>query len=256
MKKIFSEPFFWLTLIAVLNFLIFLFRGLKTMRWKTFARLFISLSCLLAALILSPYVTSARPIQSIAAIMVIAAAVAVAIDIFLGIFFAVKSSILTGRDFTAPLPDYLMEICKAMEILANRRMGALIVIRRNDKLDEYVGSGMLFDSQIKSEILVALFSRTSPVHDGAVVVSNGRIRRVKTILSLKTDGEVPMGIGTRHRSALGITEKTDAIALVVSEERGEISVAYRGTLVKIMSQGHLYSLLAEALKGKTISPIQ
>lgn len=87
-------------------------------------------------------------------------------------------------------------------------------------------------------------------------MANGRIRRVKTILSLKTDGEVPMGVGTRHRSALGITEKTDAIALVVSEERGEISIAYQGCLLKVDSQKELYKLIKRALKGKSIVSVQ
>ena len=253
MKKIFSDPFIWLKLLAILTFLVFLFRGLKTVRWRIFARLFISLSCMFAALVLSPYVASIRLIQFIASAMVIAAAVVIAVDIFLGFFSIVKRAVLAGKEPGISLPDYLMEICRAMEILANRKTGALIVLRKNDKLDEYVSTGIIFDAQIKSEVIIALFSTSSPVHDGAIVVANGRIRRVKTILSLKTDGEVPMGVGTRHRSALGITEKTDAIALVVSEERGEISIVYRGCLVKADSTKELYRLIKRALKGKSIA---
>ncbi|MFH1493084.1 MAG: DNA integrity scanning protein DisA nucleotide-binding domain protein [Candidatus Omnitrophota bacterium] len=153
------------------------------------------------------------------------------------------------------LPDYLLEICKAMEFLASRKVGVLIILRRKDKLDEYMDSGILFDAQIKSEIVIALFSSASPVHDGAVVIFNGRIRRVKAILSIRTDTEVPMGIGTRHRSAIGITEKTDAIALVVSEERGEISIVSQGCLIKVDSLKELYRLIKKALKGKSIVPV-
>ncbi|MBU2541683.1 MAG: DNA integrity scanning protein DisA nucleotide-binding domain protein [Candidatus Omnitrophica bacterium] len=173
----------------------------------------------------------------------------------LEIFLRIKRSILTGKDFSMQLPDYLLEICKAMEFLASRKVGVLIILRRKDKLDEYMDSGILFDAQIKSEIVIALFSSASPVHDGAVVIFNGRIRRVKAILSIRTDTEVPMGIGTRHRSAIGITEKTDAIALVVSEERGEISIVSQGCLIKVDSLKELYRLIKKALKGKSIVPV-
>ncbi|MBU0549200.1 MAG: DNA integrity scanning protein DisA nucleotide-binding domain protein [Candidatus Omnitrophica bacterium] len=252
MKKIFSDPFIWFKLLAILTFVAFLLRGLKTIRWKIFARVFISAACLLAALVLSPYSASIRLIRFIASALVVAAIAVIVIDIFSGLFLKVRRKVSTGRSSTIPLPDYLMEICSAMEILASQRTGALIVLKRKDKLEEYTSNAIPFDAQIKSEILVALFSATSPVHDGAVIVVNGRIKGVKAILSLKTEGNVPMGIGTRHRSALGITEKTDAIALVVSEERGEMSIAYQGSLVKIDSLKGLYRLIKTASRGKNI----
>lgn len=252
MIQIFRDPYIWLGLVAVLTFLLYLLRGLKTLRWRLFTRLFICFSCIFAVLILSPYAASARLRQVIASTIVIAAALAIVIDILVGLILTVKRAIIPGRDFAMPLADYLMEISQAMEVLASRRIGALIILKGKDKLDEYMDSGIFFDAQIRSEILIALFSSASPVHDGAVIVAHGRIRKVKAILSLKTDTEVPMGIGTRHRSALGITEKTDAIALVVSEERGEISIAFRGSLVKVDSPNELCRLIKKALKGKSI----
>jgi len=256
MKKEFLDFSFWLKLLAILSSLVFLFRGLKIVRWRFFDRFFLFLSCILAALVLLSHASLGKLIQLIASAIVITAAIAIVIDVISDILLTAKRSFFTGRNFSVSLPDYLMEICKAIEILASRKNGALIVIRRNDKLEDYVSSGISFDAQVKSEILVSMFSESSPVHDGAVVIANGRIRRVKTILSLKTDGEVPMGLGTRHRSALGITEKTDAIVLVVSEERGEISIVYQGYLVKADSQKELCMLIKKALKGKSITSAQ
>ncbi|MFH1622381.1 MAG: DNA integrity scanning protein DisA nucleotide-binding domain protein [Candidatus Omnitrophota bacterium] len=256
MKNQFLNPQIWLTLLAIFSSLVFLFRGLKIIRWRLFDRLFISLSCIFAALVLFPYASLIRPMQFVASLIVIIAAIVIVADIFSEILLAAKRSLFTGRGFSETLPDYLMEICRAMEILAGSKTGALIVIRGNDKLEDYVSSGISFDAQVKSEVLISLFSETSPVHDGAVVVANGRIRRLKTILSLKTDSEVPMGVGTRHRSALGITEKIDAVALVVSEERGEMSIAYQGCLVRVDSLKELCSLIKRALKGKSIASVK
>ncbi|MFH1493095.1 MAG: DNA integrity scanning protein DisA nucleotide-binding domain protein [Candidatus Omnitrophota bacterium] len=255
MDKILSDSLIWFTLLAALAFLVFLLRGLKTIYWKLFVRLFISLSCLCAGFILFPRPISLTLIRYVAAIIIIAAVVAILIDIFSTIFLKVRCRILSGRDFTMPLPDYLMEICQAMEVMANRKIGALIVIESKDKLQNYVSNGIFFDAQIKNQILIALFSSASPVHDGAVIIANGRIRRVKAILPLKTDVSLPMGIGTRHRSAIAITEKTDAIALAVSEERGEMSIAYRGRLLKIGSMKEMYRLIKTALKGRSIGVV-
>ena len=255
MKKILSDSSVWFTLLAILTFLIFLLRGLKTLRWKIFARIFISLSCISAALVLFPRPVPVKLLRFFASAIVIVAAGAILADFFLAFILRVKRAVLSGRDFTTPLPDYLMEICRAMEVLASRRIGALIVLKRNDALEGYIDNGIIYDAQIQAEILIALFSKTSPVHDGAVIVTNSRIRKVKAIIPIRTDSELPMGIGTRHRSAVAITEKTDAIALAVSEERGEISIAYQGYLIKVESPEELYRLIKTALKGKSIAPI-
>ncbi|HNX68942.1 MAG TPA: DNA integrity scanning protein DisA nucleotide-binding domain protein [Candidatus Omnitrophota bacterium] len=153
---------------------------------------------------------------------------------------------------TAKVPPYVMEIWTAMERMASRKVGALIILQRKQFLRPHMKGGMPFDAEIKSEILVPLFLTSSPVHDGALVVHKGRIQTVKGILPLASLSDIAPSFGTRHRAAIGITERTDAIALVVSEERGEISVAYRGCLVKISDQAEFVRMTGAALKGKNL----
>lgn len=150
------------------------------------------------------------------------------------------------------LPHYLLEIWSAMERMASRKVGALIILQRKEPLRPFMKGGMPFDAEIKSEILVPLFLTSSPVHDGALVVHKGRMQTVKGILPLASLSDLSPSFGTRHRAAIGITEKTDAIALVVSEERGQISVAYRGCLVHIADRSEFLKTLQWVLKGRNI----
>jgi len=178
------------------------------------------------------------------------------LDLFMEVSGNIKEAASSEKRLIKSLPEYLLEVCHSMGDLARTRTGALIVIERKDSLVGQISGGLAFDAEIKQEILVALFSKLSPVHDGAVVISDGRIRKVKGILPLKTDSVLPMGTGTRHRSAIGITEKSDAIALVVSEERGELSVAYRGNLIRAKSGKDFLKLVQAAYKGKELIEVE
>jgi len=153
---------------------------------------------------------------------------------------------------TPQLPNYLLEIWSAMERMASRKVGALIILQRKQPLRPHMKGGMPFDAEIKSEILVPLFLTSSPVHDGALVVHKGRMQTVKGILPLASLANLSPSFGTRHRAAIGITEKTDAIALVVSEERGEISIAIHGCLVHIADRTEFLKILQWVLKGRNI----
>ncbi|HOW58405.1 MAG TPA: DNA integrity scanning protein DisA nucleotide-binding domain protein [Candidatus Omnitrophota bacterium] len=150
------------------------------------------------------------------------------------------------------LSGYLMEIWTALERMASRKVGALIILQRKQPLRPYMKGGMSFDAEIRSEILVPLFLTSSPVHDGALIVHKGRIQTVKGILPLASLSNLAPNFGTRHRAAIGITEKTDAIALVASEERGQISIAYRGCLVHIRDQEEFFKAMQWVLKGRNI----
>ncbi|MFH1799316.1 MAG: DNA integrity scanning protein DisA nucleotide-binding domain protein [Candidatus Omnitrophota bacterium] len=153
---------------------------------------------------------------------------------------------------TPQLPHYLLEIWSAMERMASRKVGALIILQCKQPLRPHMKGGMPFDAEIRSEILVPLFLTSSPVHDGALVVHKGRMQTVKGILPLASLSDLSPSFGTRHRAAIGITEKIDAIALVVSEERGQISVAYRGSLIHIADRTEFLKTLQWVLKGKNI----
>jgi DNA integrity scanning protein DisA with diadenylate cyclase activity len=160
---------------------------------------------------------------------------------------------LASKSAVRILPEYAVEICRAMDILSARRLGGLIIIERKDRLDSLVGGGFAFDSEIKAEVVAALFEKTSSVHDGAIIVRYGRIARVKAVLPVSSNRGIPSHMGTRHRSAIGITENSDAIALVVSEERQEQSIAFRGCLLKAGSSKDLMKLLFKALKGRKLN---
>lgn len=153
---------------------------------------------------------------------------------------------------TPKVPAYVSEIWTAMERMASRKIGSLIVLQRKQPLRPQMKGGMPFDAEIKADILVPLFLTTSPVHDGALIVYKGRIQTVKGILPLASLSDIAPSFGTRHRAAIGITEKTDAIALVVSEERGQVSVAYRGCLARIADRKEFLRVVAWVLKGKNL----
>ena len=153
---------------------------------------------------------------------------------------------------TPQLPYYLLEIWSAMERMASRKVGALIILQRKQPLRPHIKGGMPFDAEIRSEILVPLFLTSSPVHDGALIVHKGRIQTVKGILPLASLSDLAPSFGTRHRAAIGITEKTDAVALVVSEERGQISVACHGCLVHIADRTEFLRTLQWILIGKNV----
>ena len=116
------------------------------------------------------------------------------------------------------------EVVRASHSLAQRRVGALMVIEREVGLDEYLELGTRIDSELSRELLVALFLPYSPLHDGAVVIREGRVAAAGCILPLALQSNLPSTLGTRHRAALGITDETDSIAVAVSEETGRISL--------------------------------
>jgi len=138
-------------------------------------------------------------------------------------------------------------ICAAAEYMAQRKIGALIVIERNVPLGDTTARGVALDALVSTELLIALFWPNSPLHDGAAIVRNNRIVAAGCILPLSTD-MTKRGYGTRHRAALGITEETDAVVLVVSEERASITLAYDGELTGALEAKALPQALASALE--------
>jgi len=131
--------------------------------------------------------------------------------------------------------------------LAEKRIGAIIVFERKEKLDDNLLHGVLLDSLVSSQLLASIFENGGPLHDGAVIIKNSRISEASSHLPLSLSSELPQYLGTRHRAALGLTEKTDALVLVVSEERGEISYAAAGELKRINSRDELIALLESSV---------
>ena len=145
----------------------------------------------------------------------------------------------------------LEEIVRAAQSLVQKRVGALIVLERESALTDQIEAGRVIDSAVSADLLVALFLPVSPLHDGAVVVRDGRVASAGCILPLAQRDNLPEGIGTRHRAAVGITEETDAVVVVVSEETAGISVVMAGEMVRKLDAPRLRVMLHEILTGET-----
>lgn len=138
-------------------------------------------------------------------------------------------------------------IVRACSFLSERQIGALIVIERGQNIDGLVEGCVYIDSAVSVELLITIFDPLTPLHDGAVVIRKDRIAYASCILPLSKSQELPKKYGTRHRAALGISEESDAIAVVVSEETGEISVAIDGKLNRNLEPETLKELLLKEL---------
>ena len=142
----------------------------------------------------------------------------------------------------------LEEIVRASVSLSNKEIGGLIVLEREAGLKDYLGSGVLIDGHVSREILLSISYPTSPIHDGAIIIRNGRISHAGCFLPLSTNPFLSKKLGSRHRAAIGLTEHTDAVVVVVSEETGSISVAIDGKITRDLDAAGLRSLLQNIWK--------
>ena len=141
------------------------------------------------------------------------------------------------------------EIVRACQALAQRRVGALVAIEREVHLDEFVEQGTPLDAELTRDLLISIFLPYSPLHDGAVVVRRDRIATAGCILPLAMRATLDGSLGTRHRAAVGITEETDALVVVVSEETGKISLVAGGEIREDLDGPHLRQALLELSGG-------
>jgi len=137
----------------------------------------------------------------------------------------------------------LEEIVRASVALANRKIGALMVIERETNLQDFIQIGTPLDAKISHELLLSIFHPTSPIHDGAVIIRGNRIVAAGCFLPLSLSAELSRSFGTRHRAGIGLSEETDAVVLIVSEETGTISTAVGGILEKNVDMGSLRDFL-------------
>jgi uncharacterized protein (TIGR00159 family) len=147
-----------------------------------------------------------------------------------------------------PLEERVVErIVRACAFMSERQIGALIVIERNQDLEPLLEGCVTIDAVVSVELLITIFDPLTPLHDGAVVIRGDRIAYASCVLPLSKSSEIPKKYGTRHRAGLGISEESDAIAVIVSEETGEISVAVGGKFHRNLDQELLKSLLLKEL---------
>ena len=149
-----------------------------------------------------------------------------------------------GKDGGEDLHSRVMPIVYACMNMSKSKTGALIVIQQDVPLENYEKSGDIIDAEINSRLIENIFFKNSPLHDGAMIIDGGKFKAAGCILPVSHDTNVPRSLGLRHRSALGISQATDAFAIVVSEETGNISVAHRGQLITRLSSTELEKRLS------------
>jgi diadenylate cyclase len=150
--------------------------------------------------------------------------------------------------------DTIEEVVVASGMLASQRTGAIIAIEREIGLRNYIESGIPIDAEMTYDLLVTIFQPTSPIHDGAVVIQENRIAAAACFLPLTVNPKLSRDLGTRHRAAIGLTEENDAIAIVVSEERGQIALSIDGALERDLSQDQLRERLRALMAQRRAKP--
>lgn len=151
------------------------------------------------------------------------------------------------KDIETKTKENIYKIVIATTEMSKTKTGALIVLERDIKLKDIMDTGVPIDSEISPQLLVNIFTPKTPLHDGAVVISENRIKAGACMLPLSNDKSVSKRIGTRHRSAIGMSKESDAIVVVVSEETGKISVAKDGTLIADVKEDALKQILIKNL---------
>jgi diadenylate cyclase len=167
-----------------------------------------------------------------------------------------RGSFFTRHPLTSAtdhLEQIVEELVRCTQVLSKNRIGALIVFERKTGIQDFVETGIKIDGVVSSEFLVNIFIPNTPLHDGAVIIRQDRVAAAGCFLPLSVNPNIQKDLGTRHRAALGLTEITDALAIIVSEETGAISVGIDGTLSRFMDDKMLRELLLRELEIKSIS---
>ncbi len=144
------------------------------------------------------------------------------------------------------------ELVKAAMALGNRKIGALIAIERETGINDILESGTAIDARVSSDLIRAIFMPSSPIHDGALVLQQGRLTKAGCFLPLSQGSDLNKDLGTRHRAAIGLTELADAIAIIVSEETGKISVAVNGGMTRNLDATSLKKVLGRLLEPRRV----
>lgn len=246
--------FRWQDLVDIILMSIILYRLLLIIKGTRAAQMLIGLGVLLFASLLSRYLelyTVDWLIQSFWAQIVIAIIILFQPEIRRALAQMGETQFLQTLTSAEELKS-LEEIVRATIALSNRKIGALIAIERDTSLKDFVEIGTPLDAKVSKEVLLSIFHPTSPIHDGAVVIKGNRIVAAGCFLPITTSPEISMSLGTRHRAGISLTEETDAVVIIVSEETGTISMAINGKLETRLDMGTLRDVLTDLFTTKKV----
>ena len=242
----------WQDLVDIILMSIILYRLLLIIKGTRAAQMLIGLGVLVLASLLSSYFelyTIEWLIQSFWAQIVIAIIIIFQPEIRRALAQMGETQFLHTLTSAEELKS-LEEIVRAAIALSNRKIGALIAIERDTSLKDFVEMGTPLDAKVSKEILLSLFHPTSPIHDGAVVIRGNRIVAAGCFLPITMSPEISRSLGTRHRAGLGLTEETDAVVIIISEETGDVSMAINGKLETHLDMGTLRDVLTDLFTKK------
>lgn len=157
------------------------------------------------------------------------------------------------KDIITKTKEDIYKVVIAVYELAKNKTGALIVIERDIQIKDIISTGIPMDSEVSPQLLVNIFVPKTPLHDGAVVISNNRIAAAACMLPLASDKDIAKELGTRHRAGIGISKESDSIAIIVSEETGKVSVAKDGTLIADVREDVLKKILISNIVTKRLN---
>lgn len=241
------RQFRWQDLVDIVLMSIILYRLLLIIKGTKAVQMIIGLGVLLLASLLSRYFelyTVDWLIQSFWAQIVLAIIILFQPEIRRALAQMGETHLFKTLTSAEELKS-LEEVVRAAVALANRKIGALIAIERNTLLGDFIEIGTPLDAKVSKEIILSIFHPTSPIHDGAVVIRGNRIIAAGCFLPITMGPDISKSLGTRHRAGLGLSEETDAVVLIVSEETGTISMAIGGKLETHLDMGTLRDVLTE-----------
>ncbi len=237
----------WQDILDILLVAVILYRVLLIIKGTKAAQMLIGLGVLFLAFLFSEYLglyTIDWIIQSLWAQIVLALIILFQPEIRKALAQMGEARFLPSFTSAEELRS-LEEIIRASIALANRKIGALIVIERETNLKDFIEIGTPLDAKVSHELLLSIFHSTSPIHDGAVIIRGNRVVAAGCFLPLTLSAELSKAFGTRHRAGIGLTEETDAVVIIISEETGSITTAVGGKLEKNMDMGSLRNFLTE-----------
>ena len=237
----------WQDILDILLVTVILYRLLLIIKGTKAAQMLIGLGVLFIAFVLSKYLglyTIDWIIQSLWAQIVLAIIILFQPEIRRTLAQMGEARFLPSFTTAEELRS-LEEIIKASVALSNRKIGALIVIEKDTNLKDFIEMGTQLDAKVSRELLLSIFHPTAPIHDGAVIIRGNRVVAAGCFLPLTLSAEISKSLGTRHRAGIGLTEETDAVVIIVSEETGGITTAIGGDLKKNVDTTSLRNFLTE-----------